>query len=101
MAAFNASHDSLSHDERQTAISVRLFQHREEALTSARTHRPKNTNKAYGPKQKEWTVSIVSYGEQTYFDVNGNVGFLCSNKICGWRIGHGIQIDLVSQRMCA
>ena len=49
--------ESLTAEERHTAINVRLFQYGEEALTAARTNRPKNTKQAYHPKQKEWSVS--------------------------------------------
>jgi hypothetical protein len=44
-------------EQRHTAINVQLFAMGEEALTIAREARPKNTNKTYDPKQKEWRVS--------------------------------------------
>ena len=49
----------ISTEDRHSAINARLFQYGDEALTAARTSRPKNTNRAYHPKQKEWAVSIV------------------------------------------
>lgn len=45
--------------ERHAAINAQLFRYGDEALADARTNRPKNTNKTYGPKQKEWAVSII------------------------------------------
>lgn len=44
---------SVTPQERQTAINVQLFRYREEVLTEVRTNRPKNTDKAYNPKQEE------------------------------------------------
>jgi len=43
--------------ERRAALDVELFVHGARALAQARESRPKNTNKAYGLKQKEWRVS--------------------------------------------
>ncbi len=57
----NGNDNSDSTYERQTVINVRLFQYGEEALTTARVSRPKNTRKTYGGKQKEWAVHIYYF----------------------------------------
>jgi hypothetical protein len=44
--------------DRRVALDVELFAQRARGLTLARETRPKNTNKAYGPKQREWRVSL-------------------------------------------
>ena len=43
--------------ECRAALDVELFAHGARALVQARESRPKNTNKAYGPKQREWRMS--------------------------------------------
>ena len=50
---------ALSTEERHRAINTQLFEYGEEALTATRTSRPKNTDKAYRPKQKDWAVSVI------------------------------------------
>ena len=46
--------------DRRAALDVELFAQGARALTLARETRPKNTNKAYDPKQREWRVSRPS-----------------------------------------
>jgi hypothetical protein len=41
----------------RAALDVELFEHGARALTQARESRPKNTNRTYNPKQKEWQVN--------------------------------------------
>jgi hypothetical protein len=42
--------------KRCAALDVELFAHGARTLAQAQETRPTNTNKTYGPKQKEWRV---------------------------------------------
>ncbi|KAF2180995.1 hypothetical protein K469DRAFT_591049 [Zopfia rhizophila CBS 207.26] len=48
--------------ELRTALDVELFAQGARALAQARDTRPKNTNKAYDPKQKEWQEFCAEKG---------------------------------------
>jgi len=56
-----ASDEATRAAARRAALDVELFAQGARALALARETRPKNTNKAYGPKQKEWQVSRPPY----------------------------------------
>src|SRR5947207_10406318 len=45
--------------QHRAALDVELFAQGARALAQARESRPKNTNKSYEPKQKEWRVSSL------------------------------------------
>jgi hypothetical protein len=51
-AAGAAGADDLA--RHRTGLQVELFAHRAHALAQAHETRPKNTNRQYDPKQKEW-----------------------------------------------
>jgi Centromere DNA-binding protein complex CBF3 subunit, domain 2/Transcriptional activator of glycolytic enzymes len=48
--------------ERYAALEAELFAHGASALAQAREIRPKNTNKAYNPKQEEWREFCANKG---------------------------------------
>ena len=52
-----ASDEAAAAAAAAAALDVELFAQGARALALARETRPKNTNKAYGPKQREWQVS--------------------------------------------
>jgi hypothetical protein len=54
----------------RAALDVELFEHGARALAQARESRPKNTNKTYNSKQKEWQVNELGGGRVKGVDRN-------------------------------